>query len=292
MKDNSEFADQDNKRTGILYVVATPIGNLEDMTLRALRLLKEVSLIAAENTSHTRVLCSHYGIRTKLTSYNQHNHKSKGPALVRLLAGGADIALVTSAGTPAISDPGSILVNLAQEEGIKVSPLPGPSAVITALSACGLKVDRFTFLGFLPNKEGKRRKIIRELSNEKRTMIFYESPHRIKPLLIDLADILGDRQIVILRELTKLFEEIRKGKISDLLDTMDDDKVKGEFTIILEGDEGEKEIPDIDLKKRIRSLLKGTGTGAKDIATRLSGETGINYRVIYRECLAMMKEMK
>jgi len=279
-----------DQRPGTLYVVATPIGNLEDITLRALRILKEVQLIAAENTEHTRRLCNHYGIRVKLTGYNQHNNVSKGQRLIEILKEGFDIGLVTSAGTPGISDPGSLLVNMAHEQGIKVSPIPGPSAVITALSACGLKVDRFVFLGFLPNRQGKRRIYLEGLSNEKRAMIFYEAPHRIKELLNDLYEIFGDRQISVLRELTKVYEEIKTGPISKILKDIGEDKIKGEFTIILAGNEKRGTISDIDLKQKIEALIKMKKTGAKAIAIRLSEELGINYRHVYRECLNIIKE--
>lgn len=276
---------------GTLYIVATPIGNLEDITLRALRILKDVQLIAAENKQQTRRLCSHYGIRAKLTVYNQHNSASKGLELVKALKAGSDIALVTSAGTPAVSDPGSLLVNMAQEEYIKVSPIPGPSAMTTALSVCGLKVDRFVFLGFLPNRQGKRRKYLKELLNEQRTMILYEAPHRVLELLNDLKEIFGDRQVAVLRELTKIYEEIRRGRLSDILKDIVKDRIKGEFTIILAGSEKEDDMPERDLKKRIGELLKGEKIGAKEIATRLSRELDINYRFVYRECLDVMKEM-
>lgn len=296
MKEDKTKTDKgDNQPYGTLYVVATPIGNLEDITLRALKILKNTGLIAAENTNHTRSLCNHYGISVKLTSYNQHNRKSKGPRLIEMLKKGLDIALVTNAGTPVVSDPGSLLINMAHEEGIRVSPIPGPSAAVTALSVCGLKVDRFIFLGFLPNKEGKRRKYLKELRHEQRTMIIYEAPHRIRSLLNDLKEAFGDRPIVILRELTKIFEEIKRGSISHMLQDMDDDKIKGEFTLILAGDEKDdekqNETRDIDIKKRIQKLLRLKKTGAKDIATRLSSELGINYRIIYKECLNIMKEM-
>ena len=288
-KEGTDITPQ-GRNTGTLYVVATPIGNLEDITLRALRILKDADLIAAEEPDHTRRLCSHYGIRTRLTGYNQHNSATKGPKLVDILKAGSDIALVTSAGTPAISDPGSILINMAHEQGIKVSPIPGPSALATALSACGLKVDRFVFLGFLPNRQGKRRKYLKELLNEQRTMILYEAPHRFLELLMDLEEIFGDRQIAVLRELTKVYEEIKRGSISDILKDMDENRIKGEFTIILAGSEKD-DVPDMDLKERIEELLKGKEMGAKEIATRLSGELEINYRVVYRECLNVMKEM-
>jgi len=286
----NETADLIKEHPGTLYVVGTPIGNLEDITLRALRILKDVHLIAAENTEHTKRLCNHYGIRARLTSYNQHNSASKGPELIEILKGGPDIALVTSAGTPAVSDPGALLVNMAHEAGITVSPIPGPSALITAICACGLKVDRFVFLGFLPNRQGKRRKYLKELSNEHRTMVLYEAPHRIVELLNDLKEIFGDRQIAVLRELTKVYEEIKRGSVSDILKDMDEDRIRGEFTIILSGNEKEDELPDLDLNKRIGELLKGKKTGAKEIATSLSKELGVNYRAVYKECLKIMKE--
>jgi 16S rRNA (cytidine1402-2'-O)-methyltransferase len=289
-EDNLEISESPSRHYGSLYVVATPIGNLDDITLRALKTLKDVQLIAAENINHTRGLCSHYGIRAKLTSYNQHNSKLKGQELIKVLKSGSDIALVTSAGTPGISDPGSLLVALAHEEGIRVSPIPGVSAVITALSVCGLRIDRFLFLGFLPDRAGKRKKYLRDLSHEQRTMIFYESPRRITALLNDMLEFFGDRTIVLLRELTKIYEEIRRGNISTILNEMDEDRIKGEFTVILAGDEKENDAPDIDVEKRIRALLKSKKTGAKDISTMLSKELGINYRVIYKQCLTIMKE--
>lgn len=285
--------EQKNQCSGTLYVVATPIGNLEDITLRALKILKNVPLIAAENTNHTRGLCNHYGIRARLTSYNQHNRISKGPELIKILKSGSDVALVTNAGTPAVSDPGSLLINLAHGEGIKVSPIPGPSAAIAALSVCGLKVDRFVFIGFPPSGSGKRKKYLREFAHEQRTMIFYEAPHRVKALLNDLADIFGDRPVVILRELTKVYEEIKRAPLGDILKGMDEDQFKGEFTVILGGGgkEGDLTNTNIDVENRIRKLLMDKKKGAKDIALRISRETGINYRIVYRECLNIMKEM-
>jgi 16S rRNA (cytidine1402-2'-O)-methyltransferase len=289
--EEGEPAGQQNSRQGVLFVVATPIGNLEDITLRALKTLKDVHLIAAENTSHTKGLCGHYGIRTKLTSYNQHNSKSKGRELIKAMKAGSDVALVTSAGTPGISDPGSLLINEALEAGIRVSPIPGPSAAITALSVCGLKVDRFVFLGFLPNSPGKRRKNLLELRREPKTMIFYESPRRIVSLLKDMLEAFGDRTVVLLRELTKVYEEIKRGNISSLLEEMGEDTIKGEFTVIVSGGEREVAVPDMNINKRIKALLKNRNTGAKDIATTLSEELGVNYRVIYRQCLDAMKEL-
>ncbi|UCF55853.1 MAG: 16S rRNA (cytidine(1402)-2'-O)-methyltransferase, partial [Deltaproteobacteria bacterium] len=188
---NSEFR---SGNSGILYIVSTPIGNLEDITLRALRILKSVDLIAAESVKHSRGLCQHYGIKTRLISYNQHNQQEKGPELIRRLKSGSDIALVTNAGTPGVSDPGSLLINQAMEKNINVSPIPGPSAVIAALSVSGLQAERFLFLGFLPNRSSKRRKELKNLISEHRTMVFFEAPHRLQAMLTDLKEILGDRQ--------------------------------------------------------------------------------------------------
>jgi 16S rRNA (cytidine1402-2'-O)-methyltransferase len=290
MKDNkSEASEQELKSSGCLYVIGTPIGNLEDISLRALRILKEVHLIAAENTNQTKALCSHYGIRTRLTSYNQHNSSPRGRELIKTLKSGSDVALVTSAGTPGISDPGSLLTALAIDEGIVVSPIPGPSAAISALSVCGMRVDRFVFLGFLPDRPGKRRKFLLELRHEPRTMVFYESPRRIASLLKDMLEAFGDRTVAVLRELTKVYEEIKRGSISTILAEMEHDKIRGEFTVILEGEEKEEDVQDDKIDERIESLLKGGDAGAKDIATALSRELGVNYRFVYKRCLDLMR---
>jgi 16S rRNA (cytidine1402-2'-O)-methyltransferase len=290
MKDHkSEESSGKANGSGCLNVVGTPIGNLEDITLRALRILKEVHLIAAENTNHTKALCNHYGIRTKLTSYNQHNCVSKGRELIRILKSGTDVALVTSAGTPGISDPGSLLVTQALEEGLSVTPIPGPSAVISALSVCGLKVDRFVFLGFLPDRPGKRKRLLLDMVHESRTMVFYESPRRVSSLLKELLDALGDRKVAVIRELTKVYEEIKKGVISTVLEEMNEENLKGEFTIILEGEERKENLQASDLDERIEELLKTKKSGAKDIATALSEELGVSYRLIYKRCLDLMR---
>ncbi|MFC1534540.1 16S rRNA (cytidine(1402)-2'-O)-methyltransferase [Thermodesulfobacteriota bacterium] len=279
---------------GSLYIVSTPIGNLEDITLRALKILKNVDLIAAENVNHSRRLCNHYGIKTRLTSYHQHNQNIKGPELIGRLKSGSDIALVTSAGTPAVSDPGALLINMAIKEDIKVSPIPGPSAAIAALSVCGLRVDRFLFMGFLSNRTSKRRKDLKELTNEKRTLVLFEAPHRVKSMLADLNEILGDRQVVILRELTKVYEEIKRGSVSSVLKELEEDKIKGEFTVVVAGKEGGKrgKSLDIRIKKRVEKLLKEDKMGVKEIAVKLSQEHGLNYRVIYREGLDLKKGMQ
>ncbi|MFC1869484.1 16S rRNA (cytidine(1402)-2'-O)-methyltransferase [Thermodesulfobacteriota bacterium] len=195
MKDkDKKRAESKNEKKGTLYVVSTPIGNLEDITLRALKVLKDVDMIAAENVRHTKGFCNHYGIKTRLTGYNQHNRKGRGPDLIERMKAGSDIALVTSAGTPAVSDPGAMLIHMAIEEDIRVSPVPGPSAAIAALSVCGLRVDRFLFLGFLSNRPSKRKKELKNLVDEHRTMLFFEAPHRVKSMLTDLYGVFGDHQ--------------------------------------------------------------------------------------------------
>jgi 16S rRNA (cytidine1402-2'-O)-methyltransferase len=294
MKDLNQRPELRNPESGTLYVVSTPIGNLEDVTLRALKILKDVDLIAAENTSQTRGFCSHYNIKTRLISYHQHNQRSRGPELIERLKKGSDIALVTSAGTPSISDPGSLLVNMALGNGIRVSPIPGPSAAIAALSVSGLHVDRFLFLGFLSNKTGKRKKELRDLAHEQRCMVFYEAPHRIKAMLKDINEVLGDRYVVILRELTKIYEEIKRGTVSLILKELDDHILKGEFTVVLAGAEKKEDEDFVDNKIRdtIKRLLRERKMGVKQIATRLSKEFGLNYRTVYKEGLIIKKAME
>ncbi len=227
-----------NKQTqakGTLYVVATPLGNLEDMTLRGLRILKEVDLIAAEDTRTTRKLLTHYGIHTPQTSYFEHNEAKKAEALLKRLEGGQRIALVSEAGTPGISDPGFRLINHAINHNIPVIPIPGTSAALAALSVSGLPTDSFLFRGFLPTKPAKRRKAIEKWKEFDRTTILYESPHRLKATLKDLLEILGDRDIVIARELTKAFEEVLRGTISKVLQELGEGKIRGEITLVVAG---------------------------------------------------------
>ena len=220
---------------GTLYIVSTPIGNLEDITLRALRTLKEVDLIAAEDTRHTSLLLKHFGIRTPLTSYFEGNELKKREFILSRLKQGDQIALVSDAGTPGISDPGFRLIRLAIENRIPVVPIPGPSAVIAALSAAGLPTDAFLFRGFLPHKSKKRRDLLQQLGEVKETLIFYESPHRISETLQDIFDILGDREIVLTRELTKVYEEILRGKVSEIQNQITGRKMKGEITLVISG---------------------------------------------------------
>jgi 16S rRNA (cytidine1402-2'-O)-methyltransferase len=283
-----------NSKSGILYVVSTPIGNLEDITLRALRILKDVDLIAAESVTHSRKLCQNYSIKTKLISYNQHNQRRKGPELVKRLKSGLDVALVTNAGTPGVSDPGALLINQAVEEGIKVSPIPGPSAATAALAVSGLRTERFLFWGFLPNRSSKRRKELKELVSEQRTMVFFEAPHRLQATLRDLKDILGDRQVVLLREMTKVYEEIMRGAASAILKQLDPEKIRGEFTLVVPGREKPVREASLDRETRrmIEKLLKENNMSIKDMATRISEKKGFPYRRLYKECLSIKRALR
>ena len=278
---------------GTLFIVSTPIGNLEDITLRALKTLKDVNIIAAESTDHTKKLCNHYDIRTRLISYNQHNHKSRAPGLIKRLDNGQDIAIVTCAGTPALSDPGALLIKMACEHGIKVTPIPGASAALSALVVCGFKIDRFLFIGFLSNKAGKRKKELQDLADKNITIIFYEAPHRVMSFLEQLSDIFGNRNIVVLRELTKAHEEILRGNVNDIITELSCREIKGEFTIITEGiekDKPENEMPD-ELIDTIKSMLNKSQS-LKDIATSISESHNIRYRVAYKNVLEIKREME
>ncbi len=276
-----------NPESGTLYVTSTPIGNLEDMTLRGLRVLKSVDVIAAENMAHTKGLLEHYGIKTSLISYNQHNQKVKARELINRLTSGRDVAVVTDAGTPGISDPGAYLISQAANDNIKVVPIPGPSAVIAALSVSGMPTEEFVFCGFLPNKSGKRKKALGKLVHERRTVVFFEAPHRIEAMLTDLKEILGDRKMVVLKEMTKVFEEIRRGRVSAILDSLTPDRIRGEFTLVMAGSEEEEtRALTEEVLERIEELLSDDKLGVKDIANLISREEGMAYRQVYKECLA------
>jgi 16S rRNA (cytidine1402-2'-O)-methyltransferase len=266
---------------GILYVVATPIGNLEDVTLRALRVLKEVDLIAAEDTRHTRKLLTHYGITTPLTSYYDQIEASKAPTLIAQLQAGKTIALVSDAGTPGIADPGYRLVKGAAEAGIPVIPIPGPSTVAALLSVGGLPTDRFVFEGFLPAKPTQRRKILQNLKQEERTLIFFESPQRLSDTLKDIEDIFGARPLVIGRELTKMHEEVLRGFVPELRIQLQAREIKGEVALLVGGataTESHDEQPP--LAEDIR-YLRNQGLTLKEIAQTLGERRGISKREVY-----------
>lgn len=267
--------------SGTLYLVATPIGNLEDMTLRALRMLKEVDLIAAEDTRHTRKLLTHYGITTPLTSYHDHSETEKAPELIAQLLAGKNIALVSDAGTPCIADPGFRLVTAAAEAGVSVVPIPGSSMVTALLSVGGLPTHRFAFEGFLPAKRSQRRKALHHLKQEERTLVFFESPHRVLDMLADLEDTCGDRQIVIGRELTKMFEEVLRGQVSELRTALATRDLKGEVAILVAGQTEPSQAEEArPLSEEIQEL-SAQGFSLKDIARIVSETRGIPKREVY-----------
>ncbi len=267
---------------GTLYIVATPIGNLEDITLRALRLLKEADCIAAEDTRHTKKLLNHFDIRTPLVSYHEHNERMATPALIERMLGGASIALVSDAGTPGVSDPGYRLTVAAVAAGITVTPIPGPSALIAALSAAALPADHFAFEGFLPEKRTQRRERLKALREEKRTLIFYEAPHRLTACLEDLQRILGEREIVIARELTKLHEEFLRGKVSELILQVGarDDQRRDHDPGAQRAGSGQLYQRN-DLQAEIQRLQR-EGMGVKQIAELLGELHSLPKREVYR----------
>lgn len=278
-------------RPGTLYVVATPLGNLEDITVRAQRVLKDVSLIAAEDTRHSRKLLAHYNISTPLTSYYDQIERHKAPQLIDELKHGKSIALISDAGTPCIADPGYRLVQAAIAAGVRVEAVPGPSAVAAALSIAGLPTDRFAFDGFVPTRAGARRKFFDELRHEPRTIIVYEAARRLDACLHDLRDMLGDRQIVIVRELTKMFEEVMRGTVDDIIvqlaPRLGGDTVQGEVTLLIaRGESPPAAVPTEDLSAAIERL-RGEGLSLKDIARTLARERGLSRRDVYQTGLLL-----
>ena len=280
-------SSQPGQGYGTLYVVSTPIGNLEDVTLRALKVLKGVEAIAAENVNHTRRLCTRHEVRTRIISYNQHNRDATTGPLISRLKSGLDLALVTDAGTPGISDPGVHLIRRALEEGITVRPVPGPSAVVAALSVSGLPTARFLFLGFLSNKGGKRKRELERLARESSTMVFFEAPHRVRALLRDMAGIFGNREMVLFREMTKVFEEALRGTPAKILESLPQEKARGEFTLVVAGYDGEEKPKGLtrETLERIEGLLKEETMSIKDIAQLIASDENLPYRQVYKECL-------
>jgi 16S rRNA (cytidine1402-2'-O)-methyltransferase len=266
---------------GTLYLVATPIGNLEDISARALRTLREVRLIAAEDTRRTRKLLAHYDIHTPLSSYYEHNKLSKLEEILASLAEG-DVALVSDAGTPLINDPGYELVLAALDAGYAVLPIPGPSAPIAALSASGLPADTFLYLGYLPRKTKPRRALLQDVKDDPYTAVFLEAPHRLLDSLRDMLDVLGDRQMAAARELTKLHEEIFRGRISEALKYFLEHTPRGEFTLVVSGREGSKERwPEDRLRSELSNYLQ-SGESPSSIAGLLAKESGWPRREIYQ----------
>jgi 16S rRNA (cytidine1402-2'-O)-methyltransferase len=277
---------------GVLYIVATPIGNLEDITLRAIRVLKEADLVAAEDTRHTRHLLDRYQIDTQLTSYHDHNKEEKAPVLVARMLEGKNVALVSDAGTPGISDPGYFLINLAIDRKIPVVPIPGATAAIAALSVSGMPTDRFLFEGFLPAKHLARLKRLQELSKEERTIIFYEAPHKIIKTIADMLAVFGDRRAVITRELTKIHEETIRGTLSGSLKRLQEGTIKGEFTVIVHGATQEPLKQDIDTTEFLKNLILHRGLSKKEAISVAAEELGLPKKDVYKESLKLDHSLK
>jgi 16S rRNA (cytidine1402-2'-O)-methyltransferase len=278
---------------GTLYVVATPLGNLEDITLRALRVLKQVDLVAAEDTRHSRKLLVHYGVGTPLTSYYDEVERRKAPQLVEALARGKSIALISDAGTPGIADPGYHLVCAAIAAGIRIEAIPGPSAFAAALSVAGLPTDRFAFDGFVPARRAARRKFFAATAGEPRTLIVYETARRLPACLEDLRDVLGDREIVIVRELTKAFEEMLRGRASEVARQLAERaQLRGEITLLIRAAEPACTSASIEDLGAVIARLKGEGFALKEIARTLARERGLSRRDVYQAGLAVFAATK
>ncbi|MGA2508981.1 MAG: 16S rRNA (cytidine(1402)-2'-O)-methyltransferase [Candidatus Acidiferrales bacterium] len=283
---------------GRLYVVATPIGNLEDITMRALRILKEADVIACEDTRQTMKLLSHFGISKRLVSYHEHNEITRAPEIVIELEQGAQVALVSDAGTPAISDPGHRLVSLCVRHGIQVIPVPGASAFLAAVAASGMPVDEFVFAGFLPSRPTERRKALRELATEQRTLVLYEAPHRLLDMLEDALEILGNRPAVIAREVTKMFEEFLRGHIEDLVAQVQKKPPRGEITLLIgppdghvtHAENGAAKANAVPLARRVEEIMKAGGVDRKAALKQAARERGITRREAYKQLLITRDE--
>jgi 16S rRNA (cytidine1402-2'-O)-methyltransferase len=281
--------------TGCLYIVATPIGNLEDITLRALRILKEVDVIACEDTRQTLKLLSHFEIQKRLVSYHDHNEITQAPEIVIELEQGAKVALVSDAGTPTISDPGYRLVSLCLRHGIDVVPVPGVSAFVTALAASGMPVDEFTFVGFLPSRQAERRKVLRTLTAETRTIAFYEAPHRLLDTLEDALELLGNRPAVIAREITKVYEEFVRGHLEDLVSAARTRPPRGEICLLIGPDDGRESnvastVNAMPLARRVEEIIKEGGADRKAALKQAAKERGLTKREAYKQLLVTRDE--
>ncbi len=268
---------------GILFIVATPIGNLEDITLRALRVLKDVDVIAAEDTRHTRKLLTRYGISKRLISYWGAKEKVKAEAVIERLTEGENVALVTDSGTPGISDPGEVVIRRAIDEGIEVVAVPGPSAIIAALSISGITAREFVYPGFLPPKRGLRVKMLEELRLEHRTMVLYEAPHRLLDSLNDMYEVFGDRYCAVCHELTKMNEEVMRGRLSDLIEELQHRVIAGEYVLVVEGKTAEG-ISAEDAVAEVRGLMR-KGMRRKEAARKIAQQYGLSQKRLYDESL-------
>jgi len=281
---------------GILYVVSTPIGNLEDITHRAVRVLSEVDVIACEDTRHTRKLLNHYGVKTKTVSYHEHNERERAAQLLESLQSGSDIAIVSDAGTPGISDPGFRIVRLALENGVPVVPVPGPTALISALVASGLPSDEFFFGGFLPARKSQRRTRLMELASIPATLVFYEAPHRIAESLRDAREILGEREAVIARELTKLHEEILRGRLSELAQRFStgEEGARGEMVLMIDRKVigGASRASDSSEISSLVAALEAEGVDARSALKKAAKKLGISRDEAYRRLSAERSRKK
>ena len=281
------MSDSNNtKNKGALYVVATPIGNREDITLRALNILRDVDLIAAEDTRKTGNLLAHYQIKNRLISFHEHNEKKRTPEMIGKLLDGISIALVSNAGTPSISDPGYRLIEAAIANKITVSPIPGVSAATAAMSVSALPTDSFVFIGFLPRKKAKRQQFLNELAVEPRPVIFYESPKRILTLLEEIISCMGDRPAVLAREMTKLHEEFIRGSVSEILKTLElRAEIKGECTLLIAGFEGKEELNSEIITTEIRAALEKQQIRLSEIAKLIAQKYGLSKNKVYEIAL-------
>src|SRR5216684_2319707 len=281
---------QASPATGCLYLVGTPIGNLEDITLRALRILKEADQIACEDTRHTQKLLSHYEISKPLVSYHEHNEMTRAPELVVAMEQGAKIALVSDAGTPLVSDPGYRLVTLCARHQIPVIPIPGPSALLAALSASGLPNEEFLFVGFLPARVGERRRALEHLRIEDRTIILYEAPHRVAETVADAREILGDRPACLAREVTKLHEEFLRGKLSEIAASLEQRPARGEITLLIGAADASEARPHVDsaqsLAARVEELMHQAKLDRKEALKLAAKERGLTRRAAYDEIVS------
>ena len=284
------MAESLQPKKGVLYVVATPIGNLEDITYRAVRILREAGLIACEDTRHTRKLLDHYGIEGKLVSYHEHNEAERSRELIERLHEGVSVAQVSDAGMPGISDPGYRVIKSAIEQGIAVVPVPGPSALIAALAASGLPTDAFEFRGFLPAKSGQRRTELESIRPREHTVIFYEAPHRIHESIDDIVAVLGpERPIVIARELTKVHEEFLRGTVREVAENILDRELKGEITILIGKAVAREQSEILDPGARLRQIMREQNVDEKAALKILAKERGVSKSELYRELQRKMK---
>jgi 16S rRNA (cytidine1402-2'-O)-methyltransferase len=277
--------------SGTLYLVSTPIGDPDDLSPRAARCLAEVDIVAAEDTRVARTLLGRLGLRKKLVSYHDHNEQARTPALLEELEAGRSVALVADKGTPLINDPGYRLVRAAAEAGVRVVPVPGPSATLAALVASGLPADRFTVVGFLPRRSGRRRAALAELESLSGALIFFEAPHRIGAMLSDLAEVLGNREAALARDLTKKDEDIRRGKLAALAAAFSgDERIYGEFTVVVAGREGNRPPIAQDVLDRALARLLAEGVSPRAIRDIVADLTGLPRSDVYARALELMRD--